>query len=419
MKAVIITIGDEILIGQTVDTNSAWLGTEFNKRGIQVEKILSIRDDEKSIHDALDDAFGLAGIVIMTGGLGPTQDDITKQSLCTYFNTELVLSEESLEYVREIVENRGYSLNENNRNQAMLPAACTPVKNHLGTAPVMEFEKDGRLLYSMPGVPFEMKYAMENEVFPRIQKLFPVSAVFHQTIMTYGMPEAFLAEKLTAWASRLPEFVKLAYLPSPGGIKIRLSVYDTSGNNWENSVKKAVEELKQEIPDLIFSEEEKSLEQALSELLRTYNLTLSTAESCTGGLIGSLITSLPGASDVYKGAVVAYSNEIKSEILGVKTDTLDRFGAVSEQCVREMAENIRVKFKTDCSIAVSGIAGPDGGTSEKPVGTVWVAVSLDNEIVTRKYSFGNDRFVNTRRSAYSGMHMLYSLIKRRFINSLL
>ncbi|MDA3910201.1 MAG: CinA family nicotinamide mononucleotide deamidase-related protein [Bacteroidales bacterium] len=417
MKAVIITIGDEILIGQTVDTNAAWLGKMFNQRGITVEKTISIRDDEHAIHQALDESFKIANVVLMTGGLGPTADDITKESLCSYFNTELVLSEKSLQQIKGFVESRGYSVNENNYNQAMLPEACTVISNHIGTAPIMQFEQEGRLLFSMPGVPFEMKYAMEHEVFPRIEERFSFPPVFHQTVMTYGMPEAFLAEKLNDWANQLQDCVKLAYLPSPKGIKIRLSVYDTAISGWKEAVETAVIGLKEEIPELIFSEQEENLENALFHLLKQNNLKLSVAESCTGGLIGSLMTSIPGASEVFEGGVIAYSNNVKQHLLSVSEVVLEEFGAVSEETVREMASQVKNKLHTNCAIAVSGIAGPDGGSEAKPVGTVWIAVALGNQVVARKFQFGSIRWVNTEKAAYSAMHLLYKLIKKEVMNS--
>lgn len=417
MKAIIITIGDEILIGQTVDTNAAWLGKMFNQRGITVEKTISIRDDEHAIHQALDESFTIADIILMTGGLGPTADDITKQSLCSYFKTKLVLSKESLNRIKDFVESRGYSVNENNYNQAMVPETCSVIPNHLGTAPIMEFEQEGRLLFSMPGVPFEMKHAMEYEVFPRIEKRFSISPVFHQTIMTYGMPEAFLAEKLNNWANQLPDYLKLAYLPSPKGIKIRLSVYDTRIQAWKEAIDDALARLKHEIPELIFSTQEENLENALFHLLKNNKLTLSVAESCTGGLIGSLMTSIPGASEIFEGGIIAYSNKIKQQMLSVPEAILDEYGAVSEETVREMATHVKNKFQTNCAIAVSGIAGPDGGSKTKPVGTVWVAVVFENQIVAERFQFGSIRWVNTEKAAYSAMHLLYKLIKKQVINS--
>jgi nicotinamide-nucleotide amidase len=417
MKAVIITIGDEILIGQTIDTNAAWLGKMFNQRGITIEKTISIRDDENAIHQALDDSFKIAHVVLMTGGLGPTADDITKQSLCSYFKTKLVLSEESLHRIKGFVESRGYSVNENNYNQAMVPETCTVIPNHLGTAPIMEFEQEGRLLFSMPGVPFEMKYAMEHEVFPRINERFSFPPVFHQTIMTYGMPEAFLAEKLNHWARRLPSYLKLAYLPSPKGIKIRLSVYDTQIQAWKEAVEDAIAQLKHEIPELIFSEHEENLENALFHLLKQNKLTLSVAESCTGGRIASLMTSIPGASNVFEGGIIAYSNKVKQQMLSVPEAILDEYGAVSEETVREMAYQVKNKLNTNCAIAVSGIAGPGGGSEAKPVGTVWIAVMFENQLIAEKFQFGNNRQVNIERAAYSAMHMLFKFIKKQVINS--
>jgi nicotinamide-nucleotide amidase len=414
MRAYIITIGDEILIGQTIDTNAAWLGAQFNKRGVQVTKILSIKDEEAAIHMALDEAFVFADVILMTGGLGPTLDDITKQSLCTYFNVGMRLSESSLNSVEKFVKSRGYFLNENNRQQAMVPENATIIPNHMGTAPIMQFEKNGKYLFSMPGVPFEMKDAMEKSVFPFIESKFALKPVKHHTVMTFGMPEAFLAEQLESWANELPEFIHLAYLPSPKGIKIRLSVYDTNIPEWEDRLEVNIEKLRKLIPELIFSETDQNLETILFQSLKKHQLHLATAESCTGGLISQLITSNPGSSEVFKGSVVAYSNEIKSKILGVSENVLESEGAVSEEVVRSMAENIRFLFHVDCSIAVSGIAGPGGGSDNKPVGTTWIAVSVNGKTESRKFQFGSRRDINTERAAYSGMYMLFDLIKRTY-----
>ncbi len=415
MKATIITIGDEILIGQIVDTNSAWLGQKLNERGVQVEKIISVKDNENEIHKALDEAFALGQLIIMTGGLGPTLDDITKKTLCSYFNTHLVFSDESFGYIKEYLDSKGASVNENNRNQAMLPGNCTPIRNYLGTAPIMEFEHNGVVLYSLPGVPYEMKYAMEHEVFPRMQHRFNMPPVFHQTIMTFGIAEAFLAERLSNWEKRLPEHIKLAYLPSPKTIRLRLSVYQTDKIGWETDVKKAIDDLQKEIPDNIFSLEGKDLTDVLSNLLRSHSLSLSTAESCTGGTIAQKITALPGASDIFKGSIVSYSNEIKQRILGVKEETLIQHGAVSKACVMEMAENVKKQFQTNCAIAVSGIAGPSGGTPEKPVGMVWIAVSTDNNTFAEKFSLGNNRDVNIEKASYTALFMLFSELKKELV----
>jgi nicotinamide-nucleotide amidase len=416
MKAVIITIGDEILIGQTIDTNAAWLGKELNSRGVYIEQIISIRDDENSIHDAVSYGFKIADIVLMTGGLGPTQDDITKSSLCTYFDTELILSEDVLANVNKFVNKRGCGMNASNYSQAMVPQSCHVIQNNIGTAPIMEFRYEGKYLYSLPGVPFEMKAAMSDSVFSLIEDAFKLSPIFHKTIMTFGMAEAFLAEKLELWVSSLPDYVKIAYLPSPKEIKIRMSIYDTTIPGWENEIDTAIIKLKNEIPELIFSENDAPLELALKDLLLSNNLTLATAESCTGGLISSKITSLSGSSEVMKGGVVAYSNEIKEHVLNVSHDVLEANGAVSKEVVTEMSENVKNLFNTDCSIAVSGIAGPNGGTEDKPVGTTWIAVRFGNELVTKKYNFGSTREVNTLRATYSGMNMLFQLVKTGVVN---
>ncbi len=413
MKAIIITIGDEILIGQTVDTNSAWLGRALNQRGVVIEKIISIRDDATAIHQALDEGFERADVVLMTGGLGPTVDDITKQCLCAYFNTRLVLSEACLARIQAFVESRGHALNTNNRNQARVPEACTVIPNHVGTAPILTFEREGRLLVALPGVPYEMKHAMEHDVLPLLEVRLPLSPIVHKTIMTFGIPEASLAEQLDGWANRLPSTLKLAYLPSPKGVKIRLSVYDTASAGWRQAVDAAVAALKKEIPGHVFSEADEPLEQALFRLLRQKKRTLAVAESCTGGLIGSLLSAIPGASEVFQGGVIAYSDAVKKRLLAVPETVLATCGAVSEETVRGMASGVKTLFQTDCAIAVSGIAGPGGGSAAKPVGTVWVAAGVDGEWAARKHSFGNMRSVNIEKAAYSAMHLLYQLLEKQ------
>lgn len=410
MKAIIITIGDELLIGQTLDTNAAWIGKKLNDEGIFVDRNISIRDDKNLIFSALDQAIGNSEIILITGGLGPTDDDITKQALTEYFNSRLVLSEHSLERVKKFVFGRGYELNDNNRNQALVPEGCTVIDNPLGTAPVLKFAKDDSLIFSMPGVPFEMKAIMEQKILPDIKNNFQLKPVIHRTIMTYGLPEAYLAEKLYDWENNLPGFIKLAYLPSPSGIKLRLSAYEYYDDADIEIINREISKLYSIIPDLIFSDKDENLENVLVRKLKDENVTLSTAESCTGGLISSLIVSISGASDVFFGGIVAYDNNIKNNLLYVNQDTLEKYGAVSKQVVNEMAVNVRNIFKTDASIAVSGIAGPHGGTKDKPVGTVWISVTYNDYKKTKKFVFGKNREFNIKRAAYTAMHMLFKLI---------
>ncbi len=413
MKVVIINIGDEILIGQVVNTNAAWMGEELNKIGIVVDKIMVIRDREEDIHSALDEALEKASVVIMTGGIGPTNDDITKESLCSYFDTHLVFSDEMYSQVEAFVKKRGLEVNKNNLEQAYVPENCTMLPNKIGTAAGMKFKQGNSVLYSLPGIPFEMKTIMREQILPELSKSHKLPPVMHRTIMTYGIGEAFLAEKLKDWENSLPPEIHVAYLPSPRAIRIRLSVYENT-SSIKPQLDDAISALHQIIPDNIFSDTEQSLEVVLLNSLRKNKLSVSTAESCTGGLIASRITSIPGASENYTGSVVAYNNSIKTYMLDVPQNVIDTYGAVSEATAVYMVKGVKKHFHTDTAIAVSGIAGPGGGTKEKPVGTTWIAVAVKDEVVSRKFVFGSTREVNIQRAAYSGMFMLLNLLRHNY-----
>lgn len=383
-SAEIITVGDEILIGQTVDTNSAWMGMQLSMTGIRVNRITSVSDRREEIISALDEALDRAPLVLMTGGLGPTSDDITKETLAEYFGSRLVTDPEVLAEITERIAKRNLEMNENNRRQALVPECCRVLANHGGTAPGMLFEKDGKLIISMPGVPSEMKMIMQEHVLPMISGLTGRRTIVHKNIMTYGTFEAKLAERLEGFENELPASVRLAYLPAHGVIKLRLTGTGENGPEMHIAVEEQVRKLYQIIPDVIYGEDEVTLEETIGRLLLHNNLTLSTAESCTGGRIASLITTVPGSSAWYTGSVVAYDNSVKTGVLMVNPDTISRFGAVSEETAREMAEGMLRLAKTDYSIAVTGIAGPDGGTPEKPVGTVWIAIASRNGVTDRK-----------------------------------
>ncbi|HQN93578.1 MAG TPA: CinA family nicotinamide mononucleotide deamidase-related protein, partial [Prolixibacteraceae bacterium] len=374
MDITVITIGDELLIGQTVDTNSAWIGNNLNQFGFAVQCILSVRDVKTDIQNAIDSSFGLTDVIIMTGGLGPTNDDITKNVLCDYFGTELVLHHESLELIKSFVEKRGYPLTETNRNQAMVPAACTPLLNRMGTAPGMWFSRGKKILISLPGVPYEMKDLMEKEVIPRLISCYKLPPVEHRYIQTHGIPEAFLADKLRCFENCLPSSLKLAFLPSQGIIKLRLSIYEASIQQTQLLDKKYAE-LCSIIPEYIIALNDESFQMNIGQLLLQRNKKLSLAESCTGGYISHLFTQIPGCSAWYQGGVVAYSNQLKTEILGVDPVTLQQFGAVSVQVAEQMASGAKQTMHADYSISTTGIAGPDGGTPDKPVGTVCIAMA--------------------------------------------
>ena len=406
MKAAIITIGDELLIGQTVDTNSAWIGAELSKAGFDVYRITSVHDRREDIINALNEAAGKTDIILITGGLGPTSDDITKQTLCEFFNTSLVINNEVLRMIEEMMSHRNFPMNENNRRQAEVPESCRVLKNAAGTAPGMWFEKEGTIYISMPGVPHEMKYLMTDIVLPELNKRFISQLIIHRNIMTYGTFEAKLAEILTSFESGLPENIKLAYLPASGVIKLRLTGTGSDYNYLSNLIDDQVKKLYETIPEFIYGENEESLEMVIGKLLKSKNKTVSTAESCTGGEIAHLLTSVPGSSEYYKGSVIAYADSVKIQLLGVQKNTIEKHGAVSEHTVKEMAIGARNLFNTDYAAATSGIAGPNGGTEAKPVGTVWIAVSSEKETICEKRVFGNDRIGNIRRFSLAALNLL-------------
>jgi nicotinamide-nucleotide amidase len=406
MKAAIITIGDELLIGQTIDTNSSWMGAELSKTGFDVYRMTSIHDRRDDILYALNEAAGKTDIVLITGGLGPTSDDITKQTLCEFFNTHLVLNGEVLQMIEGMMAHRNFPMNDNNRRQAEVPELCIVLKNATGTAPGMWFEKEGTIYISMPGVPHEMKYIMQEHVLPELKKRFTSQTIIHRNIMTYGTFEAKLAEILVDFEAGLPGAIKLAYLPASGVIKLRLTATGNERKSLEQVLNEQVSKLYKFLPEYIYGENEETLEMVIGRLLKENNKTMCTAESCTGGHISHLVTSVPGSSLYYKGSVIAYANSIKTQLLGINEDTITRYGAVSEEVAREMAVTARIILKTDYSVATSGIAGPDGGTEKKPVGTLWVAVASEKGLVTEKRVFGNDRITNIKRFSLAALNLL-------------
>jgi nicotinamide-nucleotide amidase len=406
MKAQIITIGDELLIGQTIDTNSAWMGSELNKLGFDVYRQTSVHDDYDDITDILRQVTGKADVVLITGGLGPTSDDITKKVFCDFFSSRMVVNMDVLALIEDMMKRRGVPMNENSRRQAEVPEACNVLTNTRGTAPGMWFEKEGTIFVSMPGIPYEMEYIMTEHVIPKLKKRFSSQVIIHRNIMTYGAPEAKLAEKLTEFEEALPGNVKLAYLPRYGMIKLRLTATGSEKEPLENTLNEQVKKLYVIIPDLIYADTEESLEMTIGRLLKEKKQNLCTAESCTGGKIASLITSIPGSSEYFKGSVIAYDNTVKQELLEVAGDIIKRNGAVSEEVVKKMAEGARRLLKTDFSVATSGIAGPDGGTEDKPVGTIWIAVSSSEGTVTEKHQFVQDRITNITRFAYAALNLL-------------
>lgn len=402
----IITIGDEILIGQIVDTNSAWMAVQLNHAGFHVAQITSVHDEEQHIIDALDAALERADVVLMTGGLGPTKDDITKQTLCRYFETKLVFDESVLKNIESFLARRSLPMNELNRSQANVPQFCTVIQNLVGTAPVTWFDKDGKVIVSMPGVPGEMKNVMSLEVIPRLQKQFNTPAIVHKTVIVSGYPESELALKIADWENALPENIHLAYLPTYGIVKLRLSGASEDDLALEFAINQQIASLTEILGNAIVAYEDVSLEVQVGNLLKDKNMTLATAESCTGGNIAHLITSVPGSSAYFNGSVVSYANDVKSNVLGVNAADIKEYGAVSETVVRQMAEGVRRLLKTDIAVATSGIAGPDGGTPEKPVGTLWMAVSTSTETVSRLFHFGTQRIPNIERATQAALLML-------------
>lgn len=410
MNCALITVGDEILIGQVTDTNVVWISKQLNASGIRVGEMVTVPDEAARISATLDRLMGSYDLIIMTGGLGPTKDDITKQTLAGYFNSRMVTNPEVLDRITHFFRIRGRNILESNIRQADVPDACQVLMNEHGTAPGMWFEKDGTILVSLPGVPYEMKGLMEAHVLPRLLKLIRIPRVVHKTIMTQGVPESYLAALLRNWEADLPGCVKLAYLPSPGIVRLRLTVHEPCTEDAEQMLEIIINKLLDIIPEHIFALDDISLEEALGQLLREHKLTLATAESCTGGNVAKMITSVPGSSDYFAGSVVAYHNSIKTRILNVDGSLIEECGAVSREVIERMVSGVMEAFGTNCGIATSGIAGPGGGTGEKPVGTTWIAVATANRIYSRKYLFGGSRERIITQASCSAMQLLRQLI---------
>ena len=412
MLAEIITIGDEILIGQIVDTNSAWMAKQLNQIGMKVKQITSVSDDADHIMEALRLAESRADVILITGGLGPTKDDITKVTLAKYFNMGFRRDEETLTHVTEIFARLNRPMIDLNRTQADVPEGCTVIKNKNGTAPCMWFEQHGKIFVSMPGVPFEMMYLMDDEIIPRIKAAFKLPVIYHKTILTSNIGESFLAMEIEDIENSLPPSIKLAYLPKLGQVRLRLSTIGEEEAPLKAAVDFYAQQIIARIKQHVVAEEDIALEKAILNFMEQRNLSLSTAESCTGGYIAHLITQHPGCSSVYEGGAVTYSYDLKMSLLGVKAETLAKYGAVSEETVKEMAIGALQNFKTDYAVAVSGIAGPDGGMPDKPVGTVWIAVAHAKGVVSKVFSFGNKRTQNIERSAAAALSMILNELRQ-------
>ena len=410
MRSAIITIGDEILIGQVTDTNAVWISQQLNALGVQVGEMVTVSDEAGQINSTLDRYIGHFDLLIMTGGLGPTTDDITKQTLAAYFGSKMVTVQEVKDKIISYFKERGRSMIESNLKQADVPEVCRVLMNYHGSAPGMWFEKDGTILISLPGVPYEMKGLMEDHVIPELLIRNNVPQVVHRTIMTQGVPESYLAAMLRDWESALPECVKLAYLPRPGIVRLRLTIVDKCAKDAEQILDVTIAKLLDIIPEHIFGYDDISLEESLGELLRDRGLTLASAESCTGGNIARMITSVPGSSSYYSGSVIAYANRIKSEALGVDPLVIDEKGAVSREVVELMAHGVRQLMGTDTSISTSGIAGPDGGSDEKPVGTTWICVQYGEDSFAKIYHFGGTRERIIDQASYTALQLLRRLL---------
>jgi len=410
MRSAIITIGDEILIGQVTDTNAVWISQQLNAIGVQVGEMVTVSDEAGQINSTLDRYIGHFDLLIMTGGLGPTTDDITKQTLAAYFGSKMVTVQEVKDKIIAYFKERGRSMIESNLKQADVPEVCRVLMNYHGSAPGMWFEKEGTILISLPGVPYEMKGLMEDHVLPELISRNNVSQVVHRTIMTQGVPESYLAAMLRDWESALPECVKLAYLPRPGIVRLRLTIVDKCAKDAEQILDVTIAKLLDIIPEHIFGYDDISLEESLGELLRDRGLTLASAESCTGGNIARMITSVPGSSSYYSGSVIAYENRIKSEVLGVDPLVIEEKGAVSREVVEQMARGVRQLMGTDTSISTSGIAGPDGGSDEKPVGTTWICVQYGEDSFAQIYHFGGTRERIIDQASNTALQLLRRLL---------
>jgi len=411
MKATILTIGDEILIGQIVDTNSVSIAKHLNQAGVVVHEKCSIGDDAGEITHTVRRAMQESEVVIITGGLGPTKDDITKKTLAQLFDSEMRYDEAVAQHVEQMLTSRGIEFNALNRSQAEVPVACTVLHNAHGTAPGMWFEREGRVVISLPGVPYEMEHLMEDEVMPRLKAHFSLRQIVHRTLITSGLAESILAKRIEQWEEALPAYLKLAYLPSAGIVRLRLSAYEVEGRPVAEEIEHRFAELQHLIPDYVVGFETATVEEQVHRCLIDHGQTLAVAESCTGGTISSKFTAMAGASAYFLAGLTTYSNEAKIKVLGVQASTIEAYGAVSEQTAREMAEGARRVTGADYAVATTGIAGPSGGSAEKPVGTVWFAVATPEGITTALHLCGTDRVQVIDRATAYAIRMLRDALK--------
>ncbi|MEM6644251.1 MAG: competence/damage-inducible protein A [Bacteroidota bacterium] len=405
-KATLISIGDEILYGQTLDSNAHWISEQLDLLGVRVVKRYTIGDRKNVILETLAQAEAESDVILITGGLGPTSDDLTKPCLAEYFNTPLKLHKESLSHIQQLFDSKGREMTALNEAQAMLPASAIAVHNPLGTAPGMQFERNGKVIISMPGIPYEMRRMMIDSILPLIQKKYAHGILYHRIIRTIGIPESQLAEIIKPWENQLPKHIKLAYLPTMGTVKLRLTGEGNDLQGVKSQLDIQIQEVLPSIKKYVYGFDEESIEQAIGRMLKERNLTLSTAESCTGGFLSHKITSVPGSSAWFHGGMIPYSNEIKNKLLEVPTSVLEEQGAVSEAVVRALAENVRLKLKTDVGLSVSGVAGPSGGSTEKPVGTVWIGYADPHKTTAKKFHFTKDRLLNIQYTTTAALNMV-------------
>ena len=413
MKEIVIkniSIGDELLIGQVINTNAAWLGEHLSSAGFQLDSTLTIGDSERAILDAFNACMD-ADLVLVTGGLGPTADDITKPTVCKFFDTELVFCQAAYDNVVSLFKRRGFQMSERNRSQAMLPKACEYIPNTYGTAPCMWLEKKGVVFAFMPGVPFEMKGIFTDELLPRIKQRFHAVPYEKRVVMTTGIGESFLADKIKDWEEALPPFLSLAYLPQHGMVRLRLSGRHEDAVLLHETLDREIAKLTALIPEYIFAMQDQPIERTIFDLLINKGMTFASAESCTGGNIAHVITLIPGSSDVFKGTVVTYATPMKTKVLGVPAEVIEKHGVVSQEVVERMATGVRNLMEADFGVATTGVAGPSGGTEETPVGTVWIGVASSKGVVSKCFNFGKDRENVINRATI----MAYEMLRQQLI----
>jgi len=413
VRAEIIAIGDELLYGQIVDTNSHWISQELDLMGIKVVRKTTVGDDRKDVLAAFESAEKRADIVLITGGLGPTKDDLTKPLLAEFFGCDIIEFPEAVMAVSEYFIRRGREMTPLNILQGHLPACCTYIPNEVGTAPGMWFERNGTYWMSMPGVPHEMKKLIKDFVLPKLPEIFPLPVIHHKVIKTVGIGESWLADLISDWETALPSSIRLAYLPSLGHVKLRLTGFGNSKEALEKAIDEQIDAVMPLIEKYVYGFNKETLETAIAKLLKAEKKTIALAESCSGGYVSHLITSVPGSSTYYQGGIIPYHNQFKNKVLGVSNETLSRFGAVSEETVREMATGVRKLFNSDFGLASSGIAGPDGGTEEKPVGTVWISCAMNGRVETKKLQLTQDRILNIQLTGVAVLNMLRICISQK------